>query len=220
MQRHRLAENSHPVGPSSLLGILGDDDGIRIDIDLYSSEADPTRTLTFVNGAAMLTDTTQDIVDAFDASGRLVERQDREGDTLFTVSYVGTSDAIAAITDPLGGSASFSYTGGLLQSVTDAANRTTTFDYNGTSDLTSFTEPDGETWSFEYTDHRMTQKTSPEGDVTKYQYGPDNTVQTITKPAGETYSIAAGYSQPPGADANGNPTYAASYMDTHGVTHS
>jgi YD repeat-containing protein len=192
----------------------------RLDIDLFSSQADPTRTLSIVNNAATLTDTTQDIVEAYDADGRLLERLNREGDAIFSVSYLPSSDTIQAITDPAGGSETFAYANGLLQSITDAAGRTTTFQINGDSDLTSYTEPDGETWTFTYQEHRMTSKVSPLGYTTSYQFSPvDGSLIGLTGEAGETMSFSPGYAQTAGHDANGNTTYTTVYTDTHGLQH-
>jgi YD repeat-containing protein len=189
-------------------------------IDPFSSQFDPTRTLSVSSTGSVLTDTTQDLVEAYDSEGRLIQRQTREGDPILAVTYVGTTDAINSIIDPTGSATTFKYTGGLLSEIDDAAGRPTKLYYNATSDLTSFQEPDGELWQFDYTDHRMTKKTSPETDVTTYGYDSTGALQTITKPAGETFTILAnGYEQTPGADSQGNPNYQSSYKDPHGVVH-
>jgi YD repeat-containing protein len=137
------------------------------------------------------------------------------------LSYVGNTDTIQAVTDPVGGSATFAYANNLLQSITDSAGRTTTFFMNSNSDVTGYQEPDGEEWTFTYQNHRMITKASPEGDVTTYGYSPtDGSLVSIAGPTpGETMSMNAGYTQPPGFDANGNPTYTTTYTNTHGVVH-
>ena len=111
-----------------------------------------------------------DLVERFDAAGRLVQRSKRTGETVMTASYVDArGDAIDRITDAAGGETVFSYAGGKLQSITDARGRVTQVTVNGLGDLVSVTEPGSETHTFGYAEHRMTEKRSPRGDLTHVQ---------------------------------------------------
>jgi YD repeat-containing protein len=156
--------------------------GLHVKIDPYSSERDPTRTLTFSTTGAVLTDTTNDLTEAYDFYGRLVERRFRTGDPILGVTYFNDrTDHIERIVDPTGSFVSFQYANGKLQSVSDPAGHTTTFNIDGAGDLASFTEPDGETYTFTYEAHRMKTKRSPKGDLTQYSYSSGRTpVQPAT----------------------------------------
>jgi RHS repeat-associated protein len=207
-----------PVGP---LTIFGDTDQsvLRIDVDLYSSETDPTRTISYANQQATLTDTTRDVVESYDTLGRLLEQRTRAGDPIVAFTYAANTNRIVTMVDPTGSATTFHYSGGLLDSVTDAAGRTTTIVIDGRHDLTSFTEQDGQTWTFTYENHRIKTKASPEGDTTTYTYRADGSLASVVKPAGETLAVNPGFAQSPTPDASGHPTFTGSYDDAHGVRH-
>ena len=87
-----------PIGtPSSFVALTGtallarvvNASAIRIDVDLLSSERDPTRSIhRNADGTMDLVDTSAAEVSRFDSRGRLTERRNRTGASIFTVSYV------------------------------------------------------------------------------------------------------------------------------------
>ena len=106
---------------------------------------------------------------AFDTDGRQVSWIDRNGQTT-TYTYEA-DDRLATITDPAQRVTTFSYDGGLLESITDPAGRITSFAHDPQSNLTSITDPDDSVRSFRYDlDHRITQQTSPRDFDTNYFY--------------------------------------------------
>jgi len=187
-----------------------------------SSELDPTRNVSFdANSNGTLVDTTNDYIETYDPAGRLTLRSQRTGEPLFSVTYADTSsDLIATIGDPIGGSFAFSYDGnGHLASITDPSGRMTKAQVTSGGDLTSVVMPDLETWGFQYADHRIAQKTSPRGDQTTYQYAADGTLSQVTKPAGETTLLSAAYSQPVQYNGVGHLFHAGTRVDRYGVSH-
>jgi YD repeat-containing protein len=213
---------SVPVGPTSVLVLdPGNNDTIRLDVTLLSSEFEPTRTIAVDATGATLTDTTQDLAERFDAHGLMQSIQKRTGAAVLSATYVAGTDRIASLVDPTGGSTTFGYdANNKLHTITDPANRVTTLNVNSSGDLASIVEPDSETYAFTYQGHRLTTKASPDGDVTRYTYGADGTITNTSKPAaGDSYTIADAYSQPPQRDANGYTIHVGSYTDPRGVTH-
>jgi RHS repeat-associated protein len=210
---------SIPVGPTSLLAI--DASEFRIDIALLSSELDPTRTITVDPTGSTLTDTTQDTVERFDANGRVTSRMKRTGATVFSATYVASTDHVATLVDGLGGTTQFAYdASGNLQTVTAPSGSVTHVAVDSSGDLGSIVQPDGETYSFTYANHRMTSKTSPDGDVTLYTYASDGTISATSKPAaGDNYAVAGAYTQASQRDAQGNTIHVGTYTDPRGVTH-
>ena len=213
---------SVPLGPESVLAIdPGVNAEVRIDVTLFSSELDPTRSIAFDATGATLTDTTQDTVERFDASGLLQSVQKRTGATIVSPTYVPGTDRVATLVDGAGLVTSFDYdANNHLSSITDPSHQKTILVVNSDGDLASLTQPDGETYSFMYQSHRMTLKTSPDGDVTRYTYGADGTIATTSKPAaGDSYILGAAYSQPAQRDAQGHTIHVGSYTDPRGVVH-
>lgn len=178
---------------------------LRIDITPFSSVTDPTRTLAFDAAGATLTDTTQNLVEAYDAAGRLVERRLRTGERVAAMMYVdATSDKLTAVIDAAGGVTAFAYdSAGRISTITDPAGRVTSFAVDANGDLLSTTDPTGSVEQFAYAAHHMTTKTSPRGDVTTYAYGSDGAVTTVTRAAGEATHIQAAFSAPPQRNAAG-----------------
>ncbi len=193
-----------------------------LDASQLASERDPTRTVVLTPTGATLTDTTQGLVDSFDAQGRLVQRNLRTGEPVVAVSYADTvSDRVSSILDPDGNATAFSYdSDGRLSTITDPANRITTLGHDSFGDLRTITQPDGEVISFVYQAHHMSSKTAREIDTTTYAYHSDGTLQSATKPAGETTTLGvASLGQPPQYASSGVPTYSGTYTDARGVQH-
>jgi RHS repeat-associated protein len=220
------AVNALAIGPTSLLVRDSVSNGgvllARIDIDLLSSERDPTRTLTKLAGGGIeLLDTTAARIEDFDGAGRITARKHRTGELMMGFSYVDAqSDKLDHVSDFAGGQTSFAYDGaGKLQRITDARGRITNVSVTDLGDLTSFQKPDLETYQFTYAEHRMTQKQAPRGDLTTYTFRADGTVQTLTKPGGQVTTVDAVLSHPPTYDANGKMIRGGSYTDGRGVTH-
>jgi YD repeat-containing protein len=191
------------------------------DASVLGSDLDPTRTLTFPGGTGVLVDTTQALIENYDAQGRLVQRELRTGEPILSVTYAdATSDRVAAITDPEGNSTTFNYDAGTqkLSSITDPQGRVTSFGRNSFGDLTSLTQPDGETMTFAYDGHHMTSKTTRGTDTTTYVYNADGSLHSATKPAGETTTLSASLSVG-GGYVNGVFTESGTYTDAHGVSH-
>jgi YD repeat-containing protein len=208
-------------GASTLLAHIAGD-FVRMDVVSYSSERDPTRTLTVGASGATLTDTTADTVEAFDGSGLMLEKSLRTGEPLYSVSYLSGTDTVQSITDPTGGAVTFSYDGyGKLQSILDPVHPQTVVSVDTNGDLVALQEPDGETYRFFYDAHHMKLKTSPDGDPTSYTYAADGTISSTSKPApGDSYTnIQPAYSQPPQLDASGHTVRVGAYTDPRGVTH-
>jgi YD repeat-containing protein len=196
---------------------------LRYDVDLLSSEREPTRTLSRLSGGGLeLLDTTAATIEHFDVSGRLVEKRKRTGEIVFSVTYSDAQgDRVDRITDAADGDNVFSYDGaGKLQSITDARGRMTTVSVDGLGDLVSMRKPDLETWGFTYAEHHMTAKTSPKEDTTRYTFRADGTVATLTKPEGAQTTIDAALSHPATYDGTtGALVRGATYTDQRGVVH-
>lgn len=194
---------------------------LRIDITPFSSVTDPTRTLAFDAAGATLTDTTQNLVEAYDAAGRLVERRLRTGERVAAMMYVdATSDKLTAVIDAAGGVTAFAYdSAGRISTITDPAGRVTSFAVDANGDLLSTTDPTGSVEQFAYAAHHMTTKTSPRGDVTTYAYGSDGAVTTVTRAAGEATHIQAAFSAPPQRNAAGETIHVGTMTDTRGAVH-
>jgi RHS repeat-associated protein len=117
--------------------------------------------LRAVTGGYELTRRDQ-VVYAFDASGRLLSKRDRNAKGV-----------------------SFSYGGdGRLASVTDAAGRAHTFSYNGSGLLSSVQLSDGRSVSYGYTNGYLTSVTDVRGGTTSYRYDASGRLDQITDPNG------------------------------------
>lgn len=217
-----------PAGPASFVAVTRSllfsrtlaEGLVRVDVDLLSSETDPTRTIARTAGGHELTDTTSGMVWRFEQNGRLVEQKRRTGETDFSVTYTSArGDAIDRITNATGGQWAFSYANGKLASITDPAGGQTAVTVNGQGDLAGFVEPDGEAHAFSYDQHHMASKTTSRGDVTSYTFAPNGTVATSTKPGGETYSFETVPAVPSSWDASGRLERMGAYTDGRGVRH-
>jgi len=194
---------------------------VRFDIDRLSSTYDPTRTIKRLTaGRLELTDTTQAMIETFDAAGRLVERKKRTGETVMALSYVdATSDKIDRLIDAAGGETVFAYAGGKIQSITDPQGRVTQLSVDSLGDLVAMTEPGNETYGFTYAEHRMTEKRSPRKDVSHYAYRADGTAESATRPEGAHTIVDAALTHPPSFNALGKIERRGGYTDARGVLH-
>ena len=73
-------------------------------------------------------------------------------------------DRLISITDPVGLETTFSYGGGLLNSIRDPAGRVTQFEHDAAGNVTRISDPNGTSRSFEYDSrHRLIGQTSKAG---------------------------------------------------------
>jgi len=141
----------------------------------------------------------------------------KNSDTTFTLTHkdglkytFNTDGTIASITDRNNNSVTFTYSGGRLTAVTDAANRTATLSHDGDGHLVTVTDPagrnytlgysngtlanvlypDGGTWLFTYDDKAfLLTKTDPLGNLTTYAYDDKHRVVSATDTEGKTRAI-------------------------------
>ncbi|MDA4123660.1 MAG: hypothetical protein OK456_10825, partial [Thaumarchaeota archaeon] len=93
--------------------------------------------------------------------------------TLFMPSGIqygyASNESLLSITDRTGNNTlSFKYVSGHISQITDTIGRTVTFSYTG-SELTSISTG-GRTWSYGYLDNNLVSSTDPAGRVTRYEY--------------------------------------------------
>jgi len=132
----------------------------------------------------------------FDASGRHVATEDRNG-RAFRIAYSGTSTQIASITDALGGQTTFEYlSNGRIAAMRDPAGRVWRYGFGGQGDrLASYTDPDVKATYFDYADRgMMTKVTTPGGRETRIEYFPDGDanarrVKSITRVTPSTSDV-------------------------------
>lgn len=194
----------------------------RIDIDRFSSEFEPTRTLQLLSGGAtQLTDTRQALVEKFDAAGRIIEKRKRTGELDLAFSYADAqSDKLDHLTDPVGGTIAFGYDGsGRLASITDPRGRATSVTVDGSGDLVTFQLPDLETYHLTYSAHRLTQKQNPRDELTTHTFNPNGTIASATKPGGATTLFDAALAHAATYSASGALVRSGAYTDAHGVAH-
>ena len=168
---------------------------------------------------------------SFDSAGRLTRIEDRNGNALTVTQGTNSPDTV---TDGLGRSLAFTYTGGKLTRVEDQTGRGVEFGYTG-DDLTSFTGANGATTTYAYTtqgdlsglmtgptlpdgsqltaqtfdgDGRVATQADGEGNVTSFQYGqpPNDEGTVVTDPLGRTsqYVHPGGENLSPATDTAGN----------------
>jgi RHS repeat-associated protein len=115
-----------------------------------------------------------------DSSWRLASWKDGNGNTLaLTYDVPGPEGKLQEVTDAVGRTLTFAYTGNLVTSVTDPAGRVHGYGYDANGNLTTHTDPRG----------TLTPE-NPNDYVTTYAYGsnPDQHLLTsITDPEGNTY---------------------------------
>ncbi len=215
-----------PLTATSIVSVDGQFSLMRFDVDRLSSERDPSRTIARLAGPSRgyeLVDTTAEIVERFDAAGRLVERRHRTGEPIFTATYADLqSDRVTSITDAVGGENVFTYDAGpngKLQRITDARGRVTEVTINAQGDLVTLRDPASETYAFTYESHRMSEKRSPRGDLTTYTFRADGTLATAVRPEGGTSTLDAALSHPATLNPQGRLERTGHFTDKHGVSH-
>jgi YD repeat-containing protein len=138
-----------------------------------------------VDGTYVMTDKSQTEIH-FNTSGQLSKMVDSNGNTT-TITY--TSSRPTKITDASGREVTLSYNAAnRVSQVTDPANRTVVYTYDGDGNLKTVTKKDGtglelSTISYGYDgNQRITSITDPNGNKTTVAYNADNQVESISHP--------------------------------------
>ncbi|MEM9385499.1 MAG: hypothetical protein AAGA68_10590 [Pseudomonadota bacterium] len=128
------------------------------------------------------------LVYEFDPDGYLQSKADRNGNAE-TYEY-DAEGRLVAREDPLGMRTTFTYQNGRLSSITDPANRISSFAMDAQGNLIQVELPDGSVREYGYDDrHLLTRQTNTRGETTDYEYnevghairstGPDGSVITL-----------------------------------------
>jgi YD repeat-containing protein len=127
----------------------------------------------------------------FDSDGLQVEFIDRLGNST-TYGY-DSLDRLIAVTAPGSLVTSLTYgPDGLLETITDPADRTIWFDHDVDSNLTTITNPDSSVCQYDYDEeHFLTKMINPMGDSTIYTYDDWGYVTSVTGPDGSTNDFRA-----------------------------
>jgi YD repeat-containing protein len=160
--------------------------------DTLVHHPDQTFTLTHPDQSAHL----------FDASGRLTQVRDRNGNAI-NLTY--TNNVLTQAQAAGGQTLTFAYSGGNLASVTDHAGRAFQFGYTSGA-LTSITDPMNLVTRFGYTNNRLTMITDARNTVTTIAYDVSNRAQMITTAGVRLASFAYGAGTTTFTDANNNAT--------------
>lgn len=129
----------------------------------------------------------------FNSTGRLVSVADRAGNTV-TVTR-DSSDKPASVSDGLGRSLTFGYSGGLMTSVTDPTGRVWTFAYDSSNNLASITYPalGGSSYSRSFTynaNSDMVSETDRRGKTWTFSYDSGERLTSFTNPLNKTWTWA------------------------------
>lgn len=158
----------------------------------------------YANGWTLTRKTTLD-VEYFDANGRLIEKQNRNGNrVLFTyvdeyltqvenesgrwIAFEYTDGYITKITAPEGREIRYGYTDGLLTTVMDGNGHTTTYGYDDNGQLTSIQTPKGHTSLVQTYDdqHRVDWQQIGRAQLVDFEYSEDGLTTTFTDNFGNT----------------------------------
>ena len=160
-----------PTAPGRFASPLGD-------FSTFTKQADGTFTRRLTDGTVM----------TFDATGLLVARTDRNGNTTAYV-YDG-SGRLLTETDPVGIATSYTYLDGLLRTIANGDGRVSRFFYDADGNLVRVERPDDSEQGFEYDrDHRMTTETSPRGFATSFDYTSAGRLAEIGQADGSTIAL-------------------------------
>ncbi|MEI2768664.1 MAG: RHS repeat-associated core domain-containing protein [Nitrosomonas sp.] len=103
--------------------------------------------------------TSDDEVEAYNTSGKLLSISSRDGRTQ-TLGY-DTNGRLSTVTDDVGRTLSFTYDGSSrIQTLTDPAGGVTQYGYDASSNLTSVTYPDGKVRTYHYNEQAYTSNTN------------------------------------------------------------
>lgn len=109
----------------------------------------------------------------YDASGRLTSLTN-QGRTLL-ITY-GSNGFISVMTDPMGQTVNFAYTGNKLSTVTYPNGEIKSYEYSGTK-ITRY-KTGGDDITFSYQDGKITKQSTPVGVQYTYTYTPGKTIVT------------------------------------------
>ncbi|MBP9811354.1 hypothetical protein KBF38_23810 [bacterium] len=112
----------------------------------YTPPASAPGTLTLVSGAYSLT-TPQGVELNFNASGQIATYVFPSG---VTVTYTYSSGILASVSNGLGRTLTFNYTSGRITSVTDGTGRSVQYAFDVDGNLSSFTDAESEVTTYEY----------------------------------------------------------------------
>ena len=146
---------------------------------------------------------------------------DRNGNT--TSFAYDADDRLTSVTDPVGLVTTLFYSGGLLTSIVDPANRLTQFGHDGAGNLTTITDPDGLSRSFGYDSrHRLISQVSKRGFQTTYTYDFAGRNVGVMRADGSTREIAPGalvglVDPKSGSGSEANPTPFVRPQDVQGT---
>ncbi|NKC15784.1 MAG: hypothetical protein GKR94_27370 [Gammaproteobacteria bacterium] len=119
------------------------------------------------------------IVHEFNTQGLQTARIDRNGNRLIRV------------TDPVGLITHCAYSGGTLKTITDPANRVTTFNHDGNGNLTEVIYPGNSNRRFAYAGNLMVTQRDERRPVTTYHYDANQRMVRATLPGGAQREITA-----------------------------
>lgn len=103
--------------------------------------------------------TSDDEIETYNTSGKLLSIADRDGRTQ-TLSY-DANDRLISVTDDVGRALSFTYDGSSrIQTMTDPAGGVFQYAYDTTGNLTSVTYPDGKVRTYHYNEQVYTSNTN------------------------------------------------------------
>ncbi len=144
-------------------------------------------------------DLSTELVYSFDAAGRLIRIEDRNGNALEVTQAAGGIGP-SKVEDGLGRSLEFTYTQGKLTKVEDQTGRAVVFTYTD-GNLTGVTDPLGRTENYEYPasgEGLLLSTTKPDGaKATVQRY--DASGRVIEQDDGEGNTLRLGYDVQPGA---------------------
>jgi RHS repeat-associated protein len=145
----------------------------------------------------------------FDSTGRLLDEQDQNGNTI-TYSY--TNGQLSSISDTQGRSTTVTNTNGLITKIADSTGRNVQYSYTN-GDLTTYTDANGKTTQYAYgggggDSDDVSQITDPSGNISQITYDGSvmskvTSIKRITNPstmAGYTWSFSY---QSPGSECSG-----------------
>ncbi|MFA7340620.1 MAG: RHS repeat-associated core domain-containing protein [Candidatus Obscuribacterales bacterium] len=112
----------------------------------YTAPARNPSTLTLVSGAYIVT-TPQKVKYNFNTSSKIATIVFPEG---VTITFTYTSGVLTSVTNGLGRTLTLNYTSGKLTSVTDGTGRSVSFTVNGSNNLTTFVDANAKSTTYQY----------------------------------------------------------------------